>query len=78
MTKSSPTKKSSFENALAQLEEIVTALEAGDLPLEDAMKKFEEGMALSRFCSGKLDETERKITLLIKNEDGVVTEAPFA
>lgn len=75
MTKPSP--KSSFESALAQLEEIVTALEAGDLPLEEAMKKFEEGMTLSRFCSGKLDETERKITLLMKNEDGGVTETPF-
>jgi exodeoxyribonuclease VII small subunit len=63
-----------FEKALIQLEKIVAELEAGDLPLEKALKKFEEGVAFSRFCSEKLDESERKITLLLKAPDGSLKE----
>ena len=62
--------KQSFEKALKQLEEIVHELEAGDLPLEKAMSRFEDGMRLSRFCSQQLDETERKITLLTQDQEG--------
>ena len=58
--------KKSFEQAMEQLEKIVEELEAGDLPLEKAMQKFEEGMELSRFCTRKLDETEKKINLLLR------------
>lgn len=65
--------KQSFEKAMKQLEEIVHELESGDLPLEKAMSRFEEGMRLSRFCSQQLDETERKITLLTQDQDGNVT-----
>ncbi|MGE0087229.1 MAG: exodeoxyribonuclease VII small subunit [Desulfococcaceae bacterium] len=65
--------KQSFEKALKQLEEIVHELESGDLPLEKAMSRFEDGMRLSRFCSQQLDETERKITLLTQDQDGKVT-----
>ena len=64
--------KQSFEKALKQLEEIVHELESGDLPLEKAMSRFEEGMRLSRFCSHQLDETERKITLLTQDQEGNV------
>ena len=71
------TAKLTFEKALKKLEDIVQALESGDLPLEKAMAKFEEGMNLSKFCSGKLDETENKITLLLKDQDGNVVESPF-
>jgi len=63
-----------FEKALIQLEKIVTELEAGDLPLEKALKKFEEGVAFSRFCSEKLDESEKKIALLLKAPDGSLKE----
>jgi exodeoxyribonuclease VII small subunit len=63
-----------FEKALMQLEKIVAELEAGDLPLEKALKKFEEGVAFSRFCSEKLDESERKIALLLKDPDGTLKE----
>ena len=52
-----------FEQAIKQLEEIVQELEAGDLPLEKAMKKFEEGVQLSKFCSQTLDENEKTITI---------------
>jgi exodeoxyribonuclease VII small subunit len=69
--------KLSFEKALEQLEQIVHEMESGRLPLESALKKFEEGIKLSRFCSQKLEETERRINLLIENQDGSVIEKPF-
>ena len=69
--------KKTFENAMETLENIVQELESGDLALEKAMHRFEEGIKLSKFCSDKLDETEKKITLLTGNADGIVSEAPF-
>lgn len=69
--------KLSFEKALEQLEQIVHEMESGRLPLESALKKFEEGIKLSRFCSQKLEETEKRINLLIENQDGSVTEKHF-
>ena len=69
--------KLSFEKALEQLEQIVHEMESGRLPLESALKKFEEGIKLSRFCSQKLEETEKRINLLIENQNGSVTEKPF-
>jgi exodeoxyribonuclease VII small subunit len=69
--------KQTFEQALKQLEQIVQELESGDLPLEQAMKKFEDGIQLSKFCSNKLDETERRITLLVQDKDGNPSESPF-
>ncbi len=69
--------KQSFESAIKKLEKIIGDLEGGDLPLERAVKKFEEGMRLSAYCSRVLDETERKISLLIEDADGQVCEVPF-
>ena len=69
--------KKTFEQSLKELEKIVQQLESGDLPLEEAIKKFEEGMQLSKFCSEKLDETERRITMLVKNSQGNLSEKPF-
>ena len=69
--------KQSFETALKQLEQIVRELEAGELSLESAMKKFEDGIQLSRFCSQKLDETEQRITLLLQESSGTVQESSF-
>jgi exodeoxyribonuclease VII small subunit len=69
--------KLSFEKALEQLEQIVQEMESGGLSLENALKKFEEGIKLSRYCSQKLEETERKINLLIEKSDGSTEEAPF-
>ncbi len=69
--------KMTFETALKQLEEIVAQLESGNLPLEEALKKFEEGTKLSKFCSQKLEETEKRITILTRQADGEVTETPF-
>jgi exodeoxyribonuclease VII small subunit len=70
--------KKTFEQSLKQLEEIVAELESGDLSLEAAIKKFEEGMELSRFCTQKLEETERRVTILMKDSGGNLVEKPFA
>lgn len=69
--------KKTFENAMETLENIVQELESGDLALEKAMQRFEEGIKLSKFCSDKLDETEKKITLLTGNSDNTISETPF-
>jgi len=69
--------KQTFEKAMKKLEDIVQELENRDLPLEKAMEKFEEGIQLSKFCSEKLDETEKKITLLTKDQDGNISESSF-
>ena len=66
-----------FEQSMKQLEKIVQELEDGDLPLEKAIKKFEEGMKLTRFCSAKLDETEKKVSILLKDTDGQMVAEPF-
>ena len=72
--------KLTFEKAMAQLEAIVQELESGDLPLEKALKKFEEGVKLSRYCEGKLDETEARIVHLTQDSDDSAgtAEAPAA
>jgi exodeoxyribonuclease VII small subunit len=69
--------KKSFEQALKLLEQIVAELESGDLPLEQALRRFEEGMELSRYCAQRLEETERKITQLTQDVGGGVAEKPF-
>jgi len=70
-------KKKTFEDAMTQLEKIVQELESGDLELEKALKKFEEGVQLSKFCFDKLEETEKKITLLTSDEAGNTRETSF-
>jgi len=69
--------KVSFEKALDQLEHIVQDMESGNLTLEQSLKRFEEGMKLSKYCTQKLDETEKKISLLMSQADGSVIEKPF-
>lgn len=69
--------KQTFEKAMEQLEEIVQELESVDLPLEKAIKRFEEGVQLAKFCSGKLDETEKRINILLKDQNSQVVEQPF-
>ncbi len=66
-----------FEQTLKDLEKNVKELESGDLPLEKALKRFEDGMALSKKCSQMLDETERKVSQLIKEGDATITEQDF-
>jgi exodeoxyribonuclease VII small subunit len=66
-----------FEQAIARLGKIVGDMEAAELPLEDVLKRYEEGTRLVRFCSQKLDEAEKKIELLTKKADGSVKLEPF-
>jgi len=59
-----------FEQALQQLEQIVQKLEKGELPLEESLKLYEEGIRLSRLCHGKLEEAEGRIEVLLKDARG--------
>jgi len=59
-----------FEEALEKLEEIVRKMESGDLTLEESLKAFEEGIRLSRLCSQKIDEAERRVEVLLKTQNG--------
>ena len=63
--------KEKFEDALEKLEDIVRKMEAGDMPLDEALKSFEEGIKLIRFCSAKLDETQRRVEQLLGTEDSL-------
>jgi len=61
------TKKFNLEKALTDLEELVEELESGDLPLEKAMQKFEDGIRLTRGCQAALKEAEQKVEILLKS-----------
>ncbi|MBW2466585.1 MAG: exodeoxyribonuclease VII small subunit [Deltaproteobacteria bacterium] len=64
-------KKKSFEEALARLEQITRELEEGDLPLEDSLKYFDEGIKLAEYCNAKLSDAQRKVEILIKKDDSL-------
>lgn len=68
--------KKNFEESLAQLEQITRELEDGDLSLEASIKKFDEGIKLADFCKQKLDEAQKKVSILIQ-KDGKLTAEPF-
>lgn len=59
-----------LEKSLAQLEELVEELESGDLPLEKAMKKFEQGIKLTRSCQAALKDAEQKVEILLESAGG--------
>ncbi|NLX63771.1 MAG: exodeoxyribonuclease VII small subunit [Clostridiaceae bacterium] len=61
-----------YEQAVLELESIVNMLESGDLPLEESIKIFEKGISLVRICNKKLDDIEKRITLLIEGKDGII------
>lgn len=67
----------SFETSLAELEQIVTKLEDGDLPLEESLELFEKGIKLSRECRERLTKAERRIEILMKDVDGEIGVADF-
>ncbi len=69
--------KLSFEKALEKLEKVVAALESDELTLDKALKQFEEGMKLSRLCNQKLDETEKKISMILEKSDGSLDVTPM-
>ena len=66
----SSTKKFNLEKSLADLENLVEELESGDLPLEKALKKFEEGIKLTRGCQAALKEAEQKVEILLSSAGG--------
>ncbi len=59
-----------FEEAIADLEQVVEQLESGDLSLEDSLAAFEKGVGLVRYCNQKLSEVEKKVELLVKDKQG--------
>ncbi len=65
-----------FEQALARLEQIVKALEGGNVPLEDLIKLFDEGTALVKLCTERLDKAEEKVRLL-QMKDGILVDEEF-
>lgn len=74
----SRTKKTdSFEQSLAELENIVEAMEQGDIPLEKALESFEKGIKLARACQKTLSEAEQKVRILIE-QNGKQTLEDFA
>jgi exodeoxyribonuclease VII small subunit len=72
MVKKSGKKEATFEQALEGLEQIVQRLESGDLPLEKSLALFEEGVLLTRVCSQRLEKAEKKIDVLMRDENGEV------
>ena len=67
-----------FEEALKKLEKIVSDLEKENISLDSAFKKFEEGIKLSRICSQRLKEVEKKVEVLVKNDGEEISRKPFS
>lgn len=66
-----------FEDALAQLEEMVEEMESDQIPLEDLIRKYEEGTRLYRLCEKRLDEAQGRIEIIRKNRNGETVLEPF-
>ncbi len=66
-----------FEQAIVDLKGIVSKLEGGDLPLEEALSLFEKGIELTKYCNQKLDEAEKRVEILLKDEKGDLRTEPF-
>jgi exodeoxyribonuclease VII small subunit len=75
--KPEPAKGPDFEQCLGRLEEVVRKLESASLPLDEAMKLFEEGMLLSRDCQKQLEEAEARVEILMKKAGGAMVAQPF-
>ncbi len=72
-----PAHKIDFERSLARLEEVVRRLENAKLPLDEAMKLFEEGVELAKKCQQQLEEAESRVEVLLKAADGKLAAVPF-
>ncbi len=72
-----PAEEPTFEEAMEELETVVGKLEAGDVPLEEALASFERGVALVRGLHVSLDDVERKIEELTRGEDGALVARPL-
>lgn len=71
------TRQPGFEEALARLEKIVKNLEDGDLPLEESLRLFEEGVSLTRLCASRLEEAQKRIDVLTRGEQDDLKLVPF-
>ncbi len=69
--------KMSFEDALAELEQIVRGLEGGQQKLEDAMTAYERGAALRKHCEAKLAEAEARVAAIVRTADGGISTRPM-
>ena len=67
-----------FEEMMKDLEQIAKELESGELSLDESVKKFEQGMEISKSCSKILENAEKKITILIKDSNGEISEENFS
>jgi exodeoxyribonuclease VII small subunit len=70
MKKRTEVRGATFETQLAALEKVVRELERGDLPLEESLKLFEDGVRLSRECQERLNQAERRIEVLLRDTEG--------
>lgn len=70
-------KAKTFEESIKELEEIISLLESGEAPLDEAVSLFEKGMKISAKCHEQLEKAEEKIRLLTEDSTGVVTETEF-
>ena len=77
MKKTAEAKTKTFETQLAALERVVRELELGDLPLEESLKLFEEGVRLSRECQERLNQAERRIEVLLRDSEGRLVLSAF-
>ncbi len=66
-----------FEESITELEEIVAKLEGGNVTLDESLELFEQGIKLSKGCQKMLDAAEKKVSILMTNEDGEVTKSDF-
>ena len=77
MTEKNEQIEKSFEESLNEHEKVAQDIEKGDLSLEEAIKQFEKGIKLSKECSEKLDNAEKRINILVQNANGELTEEKF-
>jgi exodeoxyribonuclease VII small subunit len=77
MMRNSPEQSRTFESSLEALEQIVRQLEDGDLPLEKSLELFEQGIRLSRECQERLSQAERRIEILLRDNQGRPVAAAF-
>lgn len=69
--------KFDFEALMEELQQVVNSLEKGDLSLDESVEIFQRGIKLSKLCAKKLDEVEKKVTILLEQDNGYIKEQDF-
>lgn len=70
--------KKTFEQTMEELEQVVRKLENGDIPLEESLDLFEQGIKLTKSCQTMLDNAEKKVSMLVSGENGEMEKQDFA